>query len=120
MHGGGSGAGVRIAAERGDRSIVASIRSHGTGRDGLQRLFCDQLVVQPPSSSSAWEQLLGRLHRIGQEAEIVRASFYRHTVEMAAAVDQAMSRALYVESTIGASQKIRVGWNRIAARGVVG
>lgn len=119
LHGGGAQARARIAAEQGDRSIVASIRSHGTGRDGLQFLFCEQLIAQPPSSSMAWEQLLGRLHRVGQESPVIRAEFYRHTVEMAAAVDQAMSRALYVESTIGAAQKIRVGWNSAAASIVV-
>ena len=110
MHGGGPGAGERIARERGDRSIIASIQSHGTGRDGLQRLFCTQLVANPQSSATAWEQLLGRLHRIGQSARTVRAEFYRHTPEMVALVDQALARALYVQGTLGLQQKIRTGW----------
>jgi hypothetical protein len=112
LHGGGVGAGKRIAEERGDRSIVASLLSHGTGRDGLQYLFHRQLIAQPPSSSTAWEQLLGRLHRTGQEAPIVYADAYRHTREVEASVDQAMARALYVEQTLGARQKLRVGWTR--------
>lgn len=110
LHSGGPGAGKRIAQERGDRSIICSIKSHGTGRDGLQYLFNNQLIVQPPSSPTAWEQLLGRLHRIGQQAQIVFAHFYRHTAEVRASVEQALLRAEYVESTIGSVQKLNIGW----------
>lgn len=110
LHGGGPNAGPRLAAERGNRSIVASIKSHGTGRDGLQFLFKDQLIANPSPSSSDWEQLLGRLHRVGQRAKVVAAAFYRHTPEMRAHVDVALRRALYVETTLGAGQKLNVGW----------
>lgn len=110
MHGGGSQAGQRIDAERGDRSIVASIKSHGEGRDGLQRKFAEQLVANPPSSPTGWEQLLGRLHRIGQTASSVRAYYYRHTEDLACHVDTALQRALYVDSTLGTMQKLRVGF----------
>lgn len=110
LHGGGPQAGELIARERGDRSIVASLKAHGTGRDGLQRLYYEQLVANPPSSSTQWEQVLGRLLRIGQEAPRVMAEFYRHTPELARHVDQALSRALYVEQTLGAAQKLRTGW----------
>lgn len=110
LHGGGPQAGPLIARERGDRSIVASIKSHGTGRDGLQRLFHTQLVANPPSSATDWEQLLGRLHRIGQNARTVHALFYRHTPELREHVDQALKRALYVQGTLGSAQKLRKGW----------
>ncbi len=110
MHGGGPNAGPRIATERGNRSIIASIKSHGTGRDGLQFLFRDQLIANPSPSSSDWEQLLGRLHRVGQRAPVVSASFYRHTPEMKAHVDTALRRALYVDTTIGSSQKLNAGF----------
>ncbi len=106
MHGGGPGCGPRIAAERGDRSIIASVKSHGTGRDGLQRIFHTQLVANPPSSATTWEQLLGRLHRIGQLAPTVYAEFYCHTDELASSYHQARSRAAYVQNTIGADQKL--------------
>lgn len=119
LHGGGPDAGPRLVGgeyngkrykgEDGSRSIVCSIKSHGTGRDGLQRVFCEQLVANPLSSSDGWEQLLGRLHRIGQ-ARDVTTWFYRHTVELDRHVRQALTRALYVESTIGANQKLRVGF----------
>jgi hypothetical protein len=106
MHGGGADAEQRIAQERGERSIVVSIPSHGTGRDGLQRLYADQLIANPSASATTWEQLLGRLYRVGQDAPVVWARFYRHTEEIRDIVDRAMSRAVYVQSTIGARQKI--------------
>lgn len=109
VHGGGPKAGEIIAAERGDRSIIASMKSHGTGRDGLQRLFSRCLMAQPPSSATEWEQVLGRLHRVGQESDIVRAWYYAHTIEVRDAMDSARERAAYVERTIGAVQKLRIG-----------
>lgn len=111
LHGGGLHAGEKLAEERGDRSIVCSIKSHGTGRDGLQRLFATQLVTQPPASAVAWEQLLGRLSRIGQEASTVSAWIYRHTAETKASVDSALRKALYCQRTTGAPQKLRAGWH---------
>lgn len=99
----------RLKTERGDRSIILSIKAHGTGRNGLQFLYDDQLIAQPPSSSMAWEQLLGRLHRIGQKADIVRARFYRHTEELESYVDAAVRKATYVQGTIGSAQKLRLG-----------
>lgn len=111
MHGGGPNAGALIKKERGDRSIIASIKSHGTGRDGLQFIFRDQLVANPSSSNSEWEQLLGRTHRAGQRATSVHASFYRHTTEMAKHVNTALRRAYYVGTTMGQDQRIRFGWD---------
>ncbi len=116
MHGGGDDAPVKLLGgeykgrtypgEKGDRSIICSIKSHGTGRDGLQRLFKTQLVANPPSSATIWEQLLGRLHRIGQLAPVVCAEFYCHTDELEASYGQACSRARYVQNTIGSEQKL--------------
>lgn len=96
--------------EDGTRSIILSIKSHGTGRDGLQHIFETQLIGQPPSSATCWEQLLGRLVRIGQKAKMVSAWFYRHTPEIATHVDKALARALYVQSSTGVMQQIRSGF----------
>lgn len=106
VHGGGEGAEEAIRAVDGTRSIVASIRSHGVGRDGLQLLFAEQLVANPPASGDAWEQLLGRLHRQGQAADEVVAHVYRHTVEMAEAIDRAVETAKYIEGITGNRQKL--------------
>lgn len=95
--------------EDGTRSIIASSESYGTGFDGLQFLFDDQLVCQPMSSSVKWEQLLGRTFRIGQRAKVIRAWVYRHTPELADAVDDALARAEYVQRTLGSPQKLLSG-----------
>ncbi len=105
-HAGGPQADALITSEAGSRSIIASIKAHGTGRDGLQRLFNHQLVANPPSSGAQWEQLLGRLHRMGQEADEVVTSVYRHTQEYAEAVDSAITQARYIQGTLGTFQKL--------------
>lgn len=110
MHGGGPGAGARIEACKGDTSIVCSIKSHGTGRDGLQYLYHKQLVANPMSSPTGWEQLLGRLFRIGQAQPTVYTEFYRHTPELRSHVDTAIKRAIYVQGTLGSAQKLLTGF----------
>ena len=82
------------------------MKAHGTGRDGLQRVFSRQLVVCSPSSGDTWEQLLGRLHRVGQHADEVETWVYRHTPELVEAFEQATEQALYTKATIGTPQKI--------------
>lgn len=106
VHGGGIGAEARILAEKGDRSIAASIRSHGTGRNGLQFLFNEQLVANPPSSGDAWEQLLGRLNRVGQSADEVVTHVYRHTAELRDAIDRALELAKYIEGITSNTQML--------------
>lgn len=106
LHGGGPEAESRIRAEKGDRSLIASIKSHGTGRDGLQYLFAEQLVANPPSSGDAWEQLLGRLHRQGQGANEVVTHVYRHTADMRDALDRALVLAKFIEGITTSQQKL--------------
>lgn len=107
-HAGGEGAEQRILAEDGTRSILASIKAHGTGRDGLQRVFHEQLVVPMPSSGDGCEQLLGRLHRIGQEADEVNAWTYRHVPEFRDGIDKALEQARFLKATLGSDQKLLV------------
>ena len=105
-YGGGIEAETEIVKEKGDRSIIASIPAHGTGRDGLQYLFHEQLVADPPSSGAAWEQLCGRIHRIGQAEDEVTTEIYRHTPEFRDAIDESLIHAKYVSDTLGANQKL--------------
>lgn len=58
VHEGGPEAGRILRNERGDRSIIASIKSHGRGRNGLQYLFNKQLIAQTPASARIYEQCL--------------------------------------------------------------
>ena len=93
-----------ILYEKGDRSVVASIRAHGTGKN-LQR-FSRNLVTTPPTSGSTWEQLLGRTHRSGQQADEVTFDVYRHTNEMSGAVTKAFTDAQYQFQATGSPQKL--------------
>lgn len=106
----GGGMGEMIMKETGARSILASIKAHGRGRDRLQYSFHEQIVPQVPSSSRVWEQLLGRLHRRNQRQDVVRTHLYLNTPELRQSYEQAMRRAQYVEETTGAQQKLTVGW----------
>lgn len=110
VHEGGLGAGERLRREDGSRSIIASIKSHGRGRNGLQYLFNNQLVAQTPASARVYEQLLGRLHRQGQPNNTVTTSIYMHTPEVRNSFEQALRRAEYVKETMGQNQKILDGW----------
>ena len=56
---------------KGDRIVVASMGSHGTGRN-LQA-FSRQLFVEWPRGAPEAEQTLGRIHRSGQLADEVTA-----------------------------------------------
>lgn len=96
-HGGGPGAEGRILAVKGDKTIVASIDSHGTGRDGLQYKYDEQLITCPMASGLLWEQLLGRLHRQGQESDEVLTWVYRHVPEWRGSLDQALIYAKWIE-----------------------
>lgn len=103
-YGGGSDASAEILQERGTRSIVASIKAHGTGKN-LQT-FAHNLIANPPADGASWEQLLARTHRPGQKADEVIAEVYRHTDEMREAIDTAIGRARYIQGTLGGAMKL--------------
>jgi hypothetical protein len=104
FYGPGPEASAGILNEKGKRSIVASIRGHSQGKN-LQA-FSRMLVVQSMSDGAAWEQLLGRCHRSGQKADEVTCDLYRHTPEMADALDQATERARYIQETTGSRMRL--------------
>ena len=62
-----------------NRIVVASISGHGKSKN-LQTIFSEQFMLQWPRSAWITEQLLGRLHRPGQEADSVTAHSC-HTID---------------------------------------
>ncbi len=104
LFGPGAEASTRLLLERATRSIVASIRSHGTGKN-LQS-FARNLIGNLPSDAAVWEQLLGRTHRQGQLADEVTVEVYRHTGVVIDALNRAKMLASYIEQTLGGSQKL--------------
>lgn len=103
-HGGGPNAEAEILAEKGDRSIVASLKAHGTGRDGLQHKFWEQYFPEPMASGDAWQQTLGRLARPGQEKDSVESWVARHSDEVRDAFSNALRDAEFIESVTGNKQ----------------
>jgi hypothetical protein len=101
-HGGGPEAEVRILAEDGKRSVIASLKAHGIGRDGLQAKFKEQYFPEPPSSGDLWQQNIGRLARPGQEADEIETWVPRHVDEVRSALDNAKREAEFTQSMTGA------------------
>jgi len=106
----GEGSGTAILKEDGSRSCIASIKSHGRGRDKLQYRYHRQLLAQSPASARMHQQVQGRLHRRGQEKEAVITYLYLHTEELQDSFNQALRRGEYVLGTMGESQKLLEGW----------
>lgn len=100
----GPGTGEMLQRHAGSKTVVVSMDANGTGWN-LQQ-FRNQLVTCPSSSGKTWEQLLGRTHRSGQEADEVECHVYLHTPEMRAAMTSARKKAEFVEKTEGLEQKL--------------
>lgn len=84
--------------------IACSIRVHGTGKN-LQK-WSNQLLLSPPSSGAVFEQLLGRMHRTGQQADEVHMTVYQHTEAFRSALATARRDARYIQDTQGTKQKL--------------
>jgi hypothetical protein len=106
LFGGGPRASLEIQRESGKRTIVASVKAHGEGKN-LQ-VFNRGLVTTTSSSGKTWEQLLGRKHRPGQLADEVTFDIYLHTPEMRQAFSNALNDAEYFAQTIGDEQRLQV------------
>jgi hypothetical protein len=89
---------------RGNPTVALSVRSCGQGVDGLQRAYDRQIVCCPYSSGEGWEQLLGRLHRRGQE-NVVTTVVYRRDLSY---LKDAVERAVFVRKTLGLPQKLLI------------
>lgn len=94
------------------RSAIVSIPSCHAGRN-LQRWNAN-LVLSPPTIGSVWEQLLGRTHRDGQEADTVTVDVVAVVREQFAGIHQALLDATYTQETTGQPQKLlyanRLDW----------
>lgn len=108
---GGPGCEERLAAEKGDRSIICSIKALGAGIDGLQHNFGDQLITECPASNGGnegMEQLLGRLSRKGQIRDVVNTLIYQHTTEFRDAFRQARTDAEWDYDMKKIQQRLRL------------
>jgi hypothetical protein len=99
----GADEGDAINAERGERTIVASLNAHREGRN-LQA-FSRNILVSGVGSAADFEQLLGRTHRAGQNADTVEFKFLEHLLpDMKSCVENAK----YLLQITGNEQKILI------------
>jgi hypothetical protein len=105
--------GYDITKVDGSRSIIASTQANSTGRN-LQ-MFSRNLVVSCPTSAAAWEQLIGRTHRPGQEADEVTVDVLQGCPEHTEAFSRAVWDAKSQQDVLGDEQKLLladlVGWD---------
>ncbi len=95
------------------RSVIASIKSSGEGRD-LQHGWSRSLVSSSPSQGDIWEQLLARMHRDGQLEDEVSYEVLSTCYEHESAFKQARLDAEYIARTTGQEQRLGycdVIWN---------
>jgi hypothetical protein len=98
------GAGDSSILTTDEPAIIASIAAHSEGKN-LER-YSRNLVVAPMTSGKAWEQLLARTHRHGQQADEVVCEVFLHIPELRDSFEQARSDARYLEDTYGNRQKL--------------
>jgi hypothetical protein len=100
----GAGADATTADVKKTPVIVCSIRAQGEGKN-LQA-WNRMLVTAPPANGLAWEQMIGRQHRPGQQADEVIVEPYLHCDEFRNAFESALKDAAYIEETQGSKQKL--------------
>lgn len=86
-------------------AAALSVQSCSEMIDGLQYLYNEQDVICPVSSGSRLEQLLGRLHRKGQEREVITRFPARDLRYLADALERCMAYG----RDMGLEQKLLLG-----------
>jgi hypothetical protein len=94
----------KLAGSRSAPATIVASMAHAIGKN-LQR-WSNNLVLCPPSSGKDWEQLLGRTHRQGQEADLVTCYVTTHADTLRDAFSSARALASYTEETTGTRQKL--------------
>lgn len=101
--GGLDASGTRIE-DHGTGPMIASVASNSEGRN-LQK-WSTNLVMCAPPNGGIWEQLLGRTHRDGQEADEVTVHLYAGCVQHIEGFWQARRDSEYTQDTTGQAQKL--------------
>lgn len=86
-------------------SVIASIDANREGKN-LQKLWSRNLVVCPPPSAAWLEQLIGRTHRAGQEADEVIVDMLLGCRENYDALQNEIRGAWAIQQTTGKTQKV--------------
>lgn len=102
--GGLSAGGLSINDQEPGAPMVCSVQSNAEGRN-LQA-WSSNLITSPPPNGAQWEQLLGRTHRDGQEADEIAVEVIVSCAEHVGAFWQAVADARYVQDATGSPQKL--------------
>jgi hypothetical protein len=84
---------------------IASIASNATGRN-LQFWWHDNYIVSLPPNGLQVEQLIGRTHRDGQEADTVGVTVFLGCIEHWEGLQRAQNDARYIQDSTGQAQKL--------------
>lgn len=87
-----------------EEAAIVSVNAIGEGFN-LQR-FHENLVLNCTPLGSRWEQMIGRTHRNGQEADTVFFDVLLACQEQREGFEQACRDSEYVQQTTGAAQKL--------------
>jgi hypothetical protein len=94
--------------------VIASVASCGEGVN-LQFKWARNIVISAPPNGPAWEQMLGRTHRPGQDADTVEVLVLSACDEQEQGFLQAVRDARLAEDGLGQQQKLlladRVNWD---------
>lgn len=89
---------------RGNPVCALSMQVYHKGRNF--QAWNDQLIMQMPSNAATMEQLLGRSHRQGQQADVVRCTIMQQAWPLRRAWAKALTRARYIQDQTGQEQKV--------------
>jgi len=93
-----------ISLQPRDKTIAASIGAISEGFN-LQQ-WCRNFILSPPANGRTWEQLIGRTHRSGQDADVVEINILS-TLNLAFDdFNKAYRDAKYIQSTTAQKQKL--------------
>ena len=96
--------GESITVVKPGRAIIASVQANATGRN-LQ-MFSTNLITSCPAGAATMEQLIGRTHRDGQEADEVTVDVLLGCREHYEAFHRALEGAKAAADTLGHDQKL--------------
>lgn len=102
--GGKNKRGQAIALHDPSKPLIASVASNAEGQN-LQA-WSQNLVVSCAPTGILWEQLLGRTHRDGQQAEEVTCQIIIACEEQRRGLQQARADARYLQDTLRQEQKL--------------
>lgn len=94
---------LQIEDQKG-KPVIASIRANAEGRN--MQAWSKSLVVSCPPNGTTWEQMLGRTHRDGQEADEVTYEVMLGCEEAREGFRKAIKDAQYIQATLGQPQKL--------------